>query len=382
MRVLFVDDEVRVLEAIERVLFELDTDWETLFATSGERALARLAEQPVDVVVSDMRMPGMDGVALLSKICELYPRTVRIVLSGQTDEEAALKMVKVAHQFLSKPCGAQTLLRVITRATELHALLGDKRLQALVGQVGALASPSRLYREVSQLLERDDTHASALARVIKQDPAMSSKLLQVANSAFFNTSANVADVETAIMRLGFRTLRNLMLGIGAFESAKGNVGSSFSVDELQQRSVAIARLAGSMMRQPEDSAAAFMAGLTCNIGQLVLATSAPERLYAISAEAERSSMPTHAVERATWNVTHAEVGTFLLGLWGIPFQIVEAVANHHAPERNAHDRLALPQVVWLASCIVEGEAPAPELLKRFGAAEIYAKKRAAYAEGA
>jgi HD-like signal output (HDOD) protein/ActR/RegA family two-component response regulator len=378
MRVLFVDDEVRVLEAIERVLFELDTNWETCFVNSGERALAELAKQPFDVIVSDMRMPGMDGVALLTKACELYPRTVRIVLSGQTDEEAALKMVRVAHQFLAKPCGSETLFRVISRTSELNALLGDKRLQAIVGQVGALGSPPRLYSELCALLEREDTNAAALSKVIKQDPAMSSKLLQVANSAFFNSSASVSDVDTAIMRLGFRTLRNLMLGIGAFESAKGSVDASFSVDELQQQSLAVARLASSLVSQPEDASAAFMAGLMCNIGQLVLATTAPERLYVARAEAERSSVAPHVAERATWGVTHAELGAFLLGLWGIPFQIVEAVANHHAPERNAHDRFALPQVVWLASCIVEGEEPDPALLQRFHAVETYAKHRAAY----
>src|SRR4051812_26584903 len=217
MRVLFVDDETRVLEAIERVLFELDADWETTFLSSGELALAELARVPHDVVISDLRMPGMDGVGLLTRVAELYPRIVRIVLSGHSDEEAALKMVLVAHQFLAKPCGAETLHRVIARTLQLTRLLPDKKLQTLVGQIGALPATGSNLQQLAALIESSDASATSMAQLVNRDPAITCKLLQVASSAFFNSSASVADVETAIMRLGFRTLRNLTLMLGAAE---------------------------------------------------------------------------------------------------------------------------------------------------------------------
>src|SRR4051812_12469092 len=161
MRVLFVDDETRVLEAIERVLFELDADWETTFLSSGELALAELARVPHDVVISDLRMPGMDGVTLLTRVAELYPRSVRIVLSGHSDEEAALKMVHIAHQFLAKPCAAETLCQVIARTLELTRLLPDRKLQTLAAQVGTLPSGAHFHRELSALGERDDAGPAA-----------------------------------------------------------------------------------------------------------------------------------------------------------------------------------------------------------------------------
>src|SRR5690348_2769050 len=133
LKVLFVDDETRVLEALERVLFDLENDWQTRFVSSGDEAMRELSQEPCDVVVSDLRMSGMDGVALLTRVAELYPRTVRIVLSGHSDEEAALKMVRVAHQFLAKPCAAETLYQVIARAEQLTQVLGDRKLQSLVG---------------------------------------------------------------------------------------------------------------------------------------------------------------------------------------------------------------------------------------------------------
>jgi HD-like signal output (HDOD) protein/CheY-like chemotaxis protein len=384
MRVLFVDDEARVLEAIERVLFELDTPWETSFLTSGELALAEFSRAPYDVVISDLRMPGMDGVGLLTRIAEKYPRTVRIVLSGHSDEEAALKMVHVAHQFLAKPCAAETLHQVIARTLQLTQLLPDRKLQTLAGQVGTLPSAAHFHRELSALGERDDAGpaAAAMARLIKQDPGMTAKLLQIASSAFFNSSASVADVEAAIMRLGFRTLRNLTHTLGSAAPTRPTaLPTVTAVEALQARALCIAQLASSMARLPEDASSAYIAGLLCDVGQLVLVSAAPERLYVSQAEAARRGVPAHVAERATWGATHAEIGAYLLGLWGLPFQIVEAVANHHAPERGAGEHVGLPQLVWLAACIVEGEQPASELLSRFGAEDLYATQRRQFQKG-
>lgn len=384
MKVLFIDDETRVLEALERMLFELEDDWDTCFLNGGEAAMQELARKQYDVVVSDLRMAGMDGVALLTQIAEHHPRTIRIVLSGHSDEEAALKMVHVAHQFLSKPCAAATLHQVIARTQQLTQLLPDRKLQTLVGQIGSLPSPPHFYAELAQLGDEGDAArtAAAMARLIKQDPGITAKLLQVASSAFFNTSATVTDVESAIMRLGFRTLRNLARALSGFHPARPSALPTLTaVQQLQQRSLCTARLAASMARLPEDASSAYISGLLCDVGQLVLVSSAPERLYVTQAEASKSGIAAHQAELATWGVTHAEIGAYLLGLWGLPFQIVEAVAHHHAPARGDDDRLGLPQLVWLASCIVGGEEPAAELLHRFGAEQLYAARRQAFQEG-
>lgn len=382
MRVLFVDDETRVLEALERVLFDIESNWQTTFASSAEQAFAELAKHPYDVVVSDLRMSGVDGVALLTRVRDLYPRTVRIVLSGHSDEEVALKMVRVAHQFLAKPCAAETLHHIIGRTEQLTRVLGDRKLQGIVGQVCTLPSAPHLHQELIALLDREESTAAAVAAVIKQDPAMTSKILQVASSAFFNTSASVADVETAIMRLGFRTLRTLTLGLRVFEPSLRDSGApATSVEALQRHSLAVARTASAMAKLPEDASVAYMAGLLCDVGQLVLASAAPERLYVTQAEALQSGVATHVAEKSTWGTTHAEIGAFLLGLWGLPFQIVEAVANHHAPERQTGDQVGLSQLIWLAACIVDGEDPLPDQLHRFGAEELYARGRLIFEGG-
>lgn len=384
MKVLFVDDETRVLEALERVLFELEEGWQTCFLNSGEAALAELSREPYDVVVSDLRMAGMDGVALFTRIADSYPRTIRIVLSGHSDEEAALRMAHVAHQFLAKPCAAATLHQVIARTEQLTRLLPDRKLQTLVGQIGSLPSPAHFYRDLAQLGEESDAAntAGAMARLIKQDPAMTAKLLQVASSAFFNTPAIVADVESAIMRLGFRTVQNLAHALGGVHPARPSaLPTATAIEQLQQRSLRTAQLAASMARLPEDASAAYIAGLLCDVGQLVLISACPERQYVNQAEAAQRGIAPHQAELSTWGVTHAEIGAYLLGLWGLPFQIVEAVAHHHAPTRSDDDRLGLSQLAWLASCIVGGEEPSTELLRRFGAEELYATQLRAFSDG-
>lgn len=356
MRVLFVDDEARVLEAIERTLFQLDVDWEVCFAEGGPAALVQLEQSHFDVIVSDMRMPGMDGAALLTHVCERYPHVARIVLSGQTDEAAAFRVVRVAHQFLAKPCSTDTLRQVIERTRELRNWLSEERLQSTVGRLDRLPSTPRLFSALTKALEDESTSADTVAGIVRQDPAMSSKVLQVVNSSFFSSGSNVSDVRAAVLRLGMKMIRNLALGIGAFDSVgKSHGAGGTSVEALQKRSLTIAQLAGRIAQGREDPDAAFMAGLVCDVGELILGCP-PE-----------SESPTCAAADA---VTHAEVGAFLLGLWGLPFRIVEAVANHHAPTRNAHDRLGLPQIVWLAASLVNGQEPDPAYLERIGATAL------------
>lgn len=380
LRVLFVDDEVRVLEALERVLFDCDEGWVNRFVNGGQQALEVLAQEPFDVVVSDLRMSGVDGVSLLTQVRQLSPRSVRIVLSGHSDEEAALKMVKVTHQFLAKPCSAETLRQVISRAEQLGRLVAEPRLQSLIGQVGGLPVAAHVYEALLPLLEQPEPDSALVAALIRQDPGMSSKLLQVASSAFFNTSASVADVETAIMRLGFRTLKNLLQS-SVFEPLPPHSDrGQLSVASVQRRSHEIARVAASMTRLPEDAALAYMAGLLGNVGQLLLLTYAPEWLYLSQSEAARAGIPAHEAERATFSSTHAEVGAYLLGLWGLPHPIVEAAALHHRPELH-RDHVSVTQLVWLASCIVEGHAPPAEFLHRSGLEQTYARQRRAFEEG-
>src|SRR5438309_5991971 len=151
-RVLFVDDEPRILQGLENLLRPSRKRWQAVFAASGAQALDLLAADPFDVVVSDMRMPQMDGVALLSKVMKICPRTIRIVLSGHTEMQTALKTVSIAHQFLAKPCSASQVLDVLERACSLNEVLSDVRLREVAGRIGHLPSVPAVYRSLTAAL--------------------------------------------------------------------------------------------------------------------------------------------------------------------------------------------------------------------------------------
>jgi DNA-binding NtrC family response regulator len=119
-RILFVDDEPKVLEALRRMLRKQRPEWDMEFVSGGSQALEQMARSPFDVVVSDIRMPGMDGTQLLTEIRERYPHTVRIILSGQYDGQALLGAVRVAHHHLNKPCDPDTLTATVQQACRLR----------------------------------------------------------------------------------------------------------------------------------------------------------------------------------------------------------------------------------------------------------------------
>jgi CheY-like chemotaxis protein len=106
-RILFVDDEENVLDGIRRMLRAHRDRWETEFVTSGQAALLATRQRAFDIVVSDLRMPGMDGAELLGHIREQFPSVARIVLSGYSEPDLSARAAKVAHRVLEKPCNAE-----------------------------------------------------------------------------------------------------------------------------------------------------------------------------------------------------------------------------------------------------------------------------------
>ena len=183
-RILFVDDEPNLLEGLGRMLRPLRHTWGIDFARNGPEALDLLARTPFNVIVSDMRMPGMDGAQLLAEVRDRHPTIVRIVLSGQCDREALLRSVRVAHQCLTKPCDVETLRSTVTRACALRDLLENDKLQRLVSRLKSVPSLPDLYHQVMEELESPEPSIQKVGQIIAQDAGMTAKTLQTVNSAF------------------------------------------------------------------------------------------------------------------------------------------------------------------------------------------------------
>ncbi|HKQ71174.1 MAG TPA: response regulator, partial [Polyangiaceae bacterium] len=290
----------------------------------------------------------------------LYPKVVRIVLSGHTELEAALRSISVAHQFLSKPCDAATLQTVVERACDLQAILQNDTVRAAVGSIARLPSVPRVYFEVSRALENPEIDLKAIAALVEQDMAVCAKLLQVVNSSFFGLRKRVASVQQALAYLGVNTVKRLLLSVETFGAVDGAFPSSspVSIELLQQHAFGVATIASQMFHEKDKAEDAFMAGMLHDVGVLVLASQSPEHLVNALSVANAENRPVHLVEKATVGYDHADVGAYLLGLWGLPFPIIEAVAHHHAPSRIAHSQFEIVDAVHVAETLCDEAASA------------------------
>lgn len=364
--ILFVDDDENILHGLRDLLRKQRNSWNMVFALGGPAALAELDKRSFDVVVTDMRMPIIDGAQLLERVKQQSPGTARIILSGHAEREAVLRAIPVAHQFLSKPCDVGQLRAVIERACTLRVRLENTRIRDIVGKIDRLPATPKLYGELTQAAARPDVSMRDLAQIIERDPALTSKLLQLVNSAYFGLARKRTTVEAAVEYLGIDVLKALALTVGAFAGIELPNIRGFSLDRLQERSLLVALIARDMAGTPQLAREAFTASLVHDIGRVVLAIGAPSEYGEVLHTARVERRPLHVVERELLGASHDEVGGFLLGVWGLPLAIVEPVAFHHAPRlasESAGDVLLWLHVAdALLSDLEQGEPSAEELL--------------------
>jgi len=360
-RILFVDDDRDVLDGLRNGLRRCRKKWELTFAESGEDALGMMDEAPFDVVVSDMRMPRMDWAALLREVKARYPSTLRIVLSGHAEHETVMRAVVIAHQYLTKPCDAAQVESVIDGVLELRGMIGNDRLLRTVGRITRLPPAPAMYGRLIAMLGEERTTTDDVARVLSQDPAMSAKILQMVNSAFFRLSRRVTSVKEAVHYLGLNTVRQLALVVDVFGQ---DGGDGRIVDGMRRHGLLVGALAGSLLtgdacagplKQERENA--FVAGLLHDVGKLVLLVKLTEQHHRIVERAAADGRGFWAAERDLDLPGHAEIGAYLLGLWGLPFPMVEAVVSHHSPERAAGRGMGTAAAVCFADALAGEVVP-------------------------
>jgi len=371
-RILFVDDEPLVLRALKRVLFRYVDDWEMAFAESGAEALEILASAEHDVIITDMRMPGMDGAELLAEVVARHPATARVVLTGHTELSAALRALPLAHQLLAKPSDPRQLVDTLATLRRLVRLVPHRRARKLVGRVTAL--PSRPEVLASLRCAGPAAGVEGLTALVARDLGASAKLLQVVNTEYLGVGRMVFRPEDAVSGLGATMVDELVRAPGFLAPYEPAEDSTFSLAARCRHARDTARLAEALAPPPLRDAAS-LAGLLHDVGDLVYALQAPALLAPIARDAGTIGSRS-ARERAALGCTHAELGGYLLGLWGFPAPIVEAVSAHHTPlgEDGGADAAAAPSgagqqlaaIVRLADALthaVTGEATLAELVE-------------------
>jgi HD-like signal output (HDOD) protein/CheY-like chemotaxis protein len=360
-RILFVDDENNVLDGIRRMLHADRKRWHMEFAVGGEAALRACEAGAFDVVVSDMRMPGMDGAELLGRIRDSFPSTARIVLSGYAEVALATRAVSVAHRFLSKPCNAAELQTAIERVCTLQDVLSTAEIRQIVGGLGQLPSLSSTYASLTHAVRDPNTSISRIADILKHDVAMSAKILQLVNSAFFGLAQRITSLENAVAYLGMETIKNLALISETFRIFVPDSRVPQSVFEsMQQHAHRTAAIARSLPLDPKTRDITVVAALLHDIGKLVLASKVPDTFCSVLAHAREYGCKHFEAEEELLGASHAEIGAYLLGLWGIPNLAVEAIAHHHRPTRIRHSGFDCAAAVYVADLLAHDLDAGPE----------------------
>lgn len=362
INILFVDDEPNILQGLQRMLRPMRQEWNMTFANSGAEALAMFEEEHIDVVVSDMKMPGMDGSQLLTTIMDRYPDTIRIILSGYSEKEMILKSVGTAHQYLSKPSDPDMLQATVERVSALRSLLTDATLPGLISQLHNVPSLPTLYTELTKELNKAESSTRVVGEIVKKDIGMTVKLLQMVNSAFFGLRRQVSDSKEAVEFLGLDTISSLTLGLGIVSQLEGRTPAGM-LAELWSHSLAVAVMAQKIATiEARDTAHdAFTAGLLHDLGKVVLATNLPDKFKMVAELVEQENISLHAAEKRIFSASHSEVGAFLIGLWGLPVEVVQAVAYHDCPQESKTNTFTPLTAVHAANALQRWyEAGSPE----------------------
>ena len=356
-RILFVDDEPLILEMLQLTVASMKGEWETRYAESGKQALALMERETFDLVISDMRMPGMSGAQLLNEVMKRYPGTSRMILSGYADKEEVIRCAGAIHQFLPKPCELTTVEAALRRIRGLRERLRSEEIQRVVTKKDSLPSVPAVYFQLVEALQDSECPVERVGDIMATDPGLTAKVLQLVNSAFFGFSRQVSSASEAVLLLGMGTIRSLALTAHLFTVFEAVQIEGWSVEQVWRHSVRVGRWARKIAElEGKDEAVAeqsFTAGVLHDIGKLILLDNLSVAYLDLITRARKERRLLSDIEQETLGATHAEVGAYLLDLWGLPAPLVEAAALHHEPGRASELGFSPLTAVHVANVLEE-----------------------------
>lgn len=331
--ILLVDDEIPIVRALQRYLQD-ESDYTIFTAESGERALQILAHNNIDIVITDMRMPQMDGVELLRKVKQLYPGVARIILSGYADEKAILRAMLsgIAKMYLFKPWDNKLLLNILQQTLAIRQLLTNNDMLNVINKLEGINTLAVIYNKLLEMIDQE-ADLKEIAGLIEHDPGIAAKVLRIANSSFYE--AKTGSVRQAISFLGLNTIKNIVLATGIFDTVNGDVFINKQIELIwKQASVANRLTIGiyewAYNRRISDLASS--AGLLHDIGKAVLLKQFPLQFAEIVTAMQEGRETVSAVlEQQLMGMTHQEMGAHLLAWWNMPQSMVEVALFHHDP---------------------------------------------------
>ena len=358
--ILFVDDDPLILRGLQRSLDEYDEYWRVEYAQSGNEALSKLAEMKFDAVVTDMLMPVMNGLTLLKQVQDRYPGVLRFILSGNTNDYQSIQSVNLVHQMFPKPCEMEMVFLNVERSCRLKDSLSEPNLVRIITSIHTLPSKPALYDKLIEELQNNEPNMKIVGEIIAQDTAMTAKVLQLVNSAFFGLSDKISNPQRAVSLIGLNTTKALVLTSHVFSEYENRKNVPVSILKLWDHSMMVSsiakHIAADLGLSKDDQENAQVAGILHDIGKL-LELKVPKMASMMRFQTKRVLIST---EYEILNTSHAEMGAYLLGIWGIPTNIVEAIMYHHYPSRQIGNETTILTALHLANgllnmCVFENK---------------------------
>jgi putative nucleotidyltransferase with HDIG domain len=337
--ILFVDEEQFVLKALQRSLRKMRTQWDMRFASNPIEAAKTLEAIPVDVLITETVFAGQSGLELLKLVREKIPHIVRIILSGYADRDVILKSVDLAHQYLAKPCEDKNLQEAIVRAFLMKDLLEQGSLKEIVTRIDSLPSLPSIYVELVEELKSEDASMQKVGDIIAKDIGLTAKVLKLVNSSFFGMPQQIINPAKAASLLGLDLIKAIVLTSATFDKFKKLKFHGFSIDQLWDHAMTVASfgkaIAAHVGMDRKETESAFMSGLLHDVGKLLVAAYLPDKFVDILKLMRNEAISMSAAETRIVGTTHAAIGAYLLGLWGLPAPIIDAAAFHHEPSKKS-----------------------------------------------
>ncbi len=333
-RVLFLDDEPAILASL-RSLFRRE-GYDLSFFTEPEEALGYLRTSPVDMIVSDMRMPALSGADFLAQAATIQPYPIRIMLSGYEDKGVVISAIGrgLAKDYVMKPWDDSSFRQMIADNLHLYRALRDGELQKILGQIDSLSAPARSVDTVAQLLTSADVNIGDIAAAVEQSPPLVARLLRVANSVHYSTRHSISTVKEAIQFVGTEYVASLVLAMETFDelerhcSPEGRLFVERLWDEALRRA-ALAKAIAARWDGFQHPHLAYVTALFQEIGFVLRARLEPGLMTAFFQAIDEQHMPILQADRTVFTLTHDEVGSSLLRFWNFPEEIVSAIGGHH-----------------------------------------------------
>lgn len=346
--ILFVDDEKAILKSLQRMF--LGSNYHILYAEDGIKGLQILSENDVEMVISDMWMPKINGNRFLKEVQTFYPNTIRMYLSGCTDEKEIYKAVLdvSAKMYIMKPWEPVELMGVIAHLFKFKDLLESRKILDFINQLSDLPAVTDIYMKLCKLID-NEASTSEISAVIEKDPMTSAKVLQLVNSSFFNKK--IGSVKQAVIYLGLNVIKDIVLSTSILDYAPRNSVACFNHKFLSQQSIltnillqmTYERFLGKNL--PENL---FAAGLLHDIGLIIMQKHFAEAYSIACLDSKKRGIAFYELENELFSLSHQEIGGYLLEWWGIPYPAVESSLFHHDPLASSTVNRELVCAVHLA----------------------------------